>query len=153
MLRIALIVLLVSAASAVLILASLSAMAKRPTNLGATEGRLAACPETPNCVCSQGADAGHAVEPLRFSGDADEAWDRLRHALVMTPRTRIISSTENYLHAECTSAVFRFVDDLECLLDRDAKLIHVRSASRVGRSDLGANRARVEALRAAFEAE
>src|SRR5206468_84351 len=96
-------------------------------------------------------DSRHAVEPLRFTDDPEEAWQRLKAVLASLPRTRIVAATDGYLHAECTSRVFRFVDDLECLLDRDAKLIHVRSASRAGRSDLGVNRRRVEAIRRAFE--
>jgi len=66
-------------------------------------------------------------------------------------RVRIVTAGETYLHAEFTSAVFRFVDDVEFLLDDAEKVVHVRSASRVGHSDLGVNRKRVEALREAFE--
>jgi uncharacterized protein (DUF1499 family) len=129
----------------------LSAMGRRPSNLGVKEGRLAACPSSPNCVCSQDEDAGHAVEPIAFSTDADEAWAKFKKVLTEQPRTRIVSESENYLHAECTSLVFRFVDDLEFRLDREAKRIDVRSASRVGRSDFGVNRRRVEEIRKAFE--
>src|SRR5262245_43281460 len=96
----------------------LSAMGKRPDNLGVKEGRLAACPSSPNCVCSQDEDAGHAIEPITFSGDADEAWARLKTVLSERPRTRVVSESEHYLHAEQTSLVFRFVDDLEFQLDR-----------------------------------
>jgi len=128
----------------------LSAMGKRPDNLGVNEGRLAACPSSPNCVCSQDEDAGHAIEPIAFTTDADEAWAKLKKVLAERPRTRVVSESENYLHAECTSLVFRFVDDLEFQLDRESKRINVRSASRVGRSDLGVNRRRVEEIRKAF---
>ncbi|MFO0844973.1 MAG: DUF1499 domain-containing protein [Gemmataceae bacterium] len=148
MLTTVLLVLLVSVASWALIMVAFSLSARRPGNLGVTEGRLAPCPETPNCVCSQGGDPQHAVQPLRLTGDPDAAWRRLQAAVATLPRTAVVRVTDDYLHAECTSLVFRFVDDLECLLDRDAKAIQVRSASRAGRSDLGVNRRRVEAIRA-----
>src|SRR4051794_12816252 len=102
---------------------ALSALARRPDDLGVKEGRLAACPSSPNCVCSQDEDAGHAVEPIAFTADADEAWARLKRLLAARPRTRVVSESENYLHAECTSLVFRFVDDLEFRLDREGKRI------------------------------
>jgi uncharacterized protein (DUF1499 family) len=129
---------------------TLSALAKKPDNLGVNEGRLAACPSTPNCVCSQDADSQHAIEPLAFGDDAEAAWARLKKVLADHPRTKVVAESDGYLHAECTSLVFRFVDDVEFLLDRDKRLIHVRSASRVGHSDLGVNRKRVEQIRAAF---
>ncbi len=151
MLKIGLIVLLVSVVAWALIMVAFSLTARRPDNLGVHDGRLAPCPGTPNCVCSQ-EDGVFAIQPISFEGDPDLAWQRLRTVLAAMPRTRIVKVNDSYLHAECTSLLFRFVDDLECLLDREAKLIHVRSASRAGRSDLGVNRARVEALRAAFAA-
>jgi uncharacterized protein (DUF1499 family) len=80
------------------------------------------------------------------------AWQRLREVIAARPRARIISETDTWLHAEFTSLVFRFVDDVEFLLDRDAGVIHCRSASRSGRSDFGVNRRRIEELRAAFAA-
>jgi uncharacterized protein (DUF1499 family) len=153
MLTTVLLVLLFSVASWALIMVLFSLSARRPTNLGVRDGRLAPCPDTPNCVCSQDEAPTHAVEPLRFRGDADAAWARLTSAVREMPRTAVLRATDDYLHAECASLVFRFVDDLEFRLDRDAKVIHVRSASRVGRSDLGVNRRRVEAVRAAFGAE
>jgi len=63
----------------------------------------------------------------------------------------VVTAADTYIHAEFTSAVFRFVDDVEFQIDPDTRLVHFRSASRVGRSDLGVNRERMEALRAAFE--
>jgi uncharacterized protein (DUF1499 family) len=123
--------------------------ATAPEDLAA--GRLRACPDSPNCVSSQAGDAAHRVEPIAFEGDPAAALDRLRRAVVSLPRARIVSATGGYLHAEFTSLVFRFVDDVELLVDPEQRLIHVRSASRVGYSDLGANRRRVEAIRRAFE--
>ncbi len=124
----------------------------RPTNLGVHDGRLAPCPDRPNCVCTQAADDAHRIEPLIYDGTPEEALARLRAALATLPRTRIVTETPDYLHAECTSLVFRFVDDVEFLIDRERKAIHFRSASRVGYSDLGVNRRRMERLRQAFAA-
>jgi uncharacterized protein (DUF1499 family) len=120
-----------------------------PEDLAA--GRLCACPDSPNCVSSQASDPAHRVEPIAFEGEPAAALDRLRRVVVSLPRARIASAGENYLHAEFTSLLFRFVDDVELLVDPVQRLIHVRSASRVGYSDLGANRRRVEAIRRAFE--
>jgi uncharacterized protein (DUF1499 family) len=119
---------------------------------GLVDGRLRPCPRSPNCVCSQDADPGHGTEPWTFEGGADSARKRLLEAIDAFPRTRVVTAEPRYLHATFTSLVFRFVDDVELLIDDEAKLVHVRSASRLGYSDLGANRRRVEALRAAFEA-
>ena len=108
----------------------LSLLAKRPDNLGPHDGRLAACPASPNCVVSQASDEAHAIAPIRFEGSPEDAWRRLREVLARWPRTHVVSENETYLHAECTSFLFRFVDDVEFLLDRDAHVIHIRSASR-----------------------
>ncbi|MCA9054173.1 MAG: DUF1499 domain-containing protein [Planctomycetaceae bacterium] len=123
---------------------------RRPL-LGLQNGRLRPCPSSPNCVCSQDADPEHAIEPLTFSGDAADAWTRLSGIIAAEPNARILQSDDACLHAEFWTPVLRFVDDVEFLLDRPAGTIHVRSASRVGHSDLGANRKRVEALRRRFE--
>jgi uncharacterized protein (DUF1499 family) len=133
-------------------LALLSALSRRPANLGARGGRLAPCPATLNCASSQAADRWHRVEPLRYEGSAGEALARLRGVLGRWPRTRVRAATETYVHAECRSRVFRFVDDVEFLLDAGAGVLHVRSASRVGVWDLGVNRRRVAGLRRAFAA-
>jgi uncharacterized protein (DUF1499 family) len=136
----------------VAVLALLSALARRPANLGATGGRLGPCPNTPNCVCTHASDEAHRIEPLRFEGSAEAAMKRLRGVLAAWPRTRVVTAADGYLHAECRSRLFRFVDDVEFLLDPVAHVIHFRSASRAGRSDLGVNRRRMEGLRRAFAA-
>lgn len=119
----------------------------RPSNLGVRDGRLAPCPASPNCVSSQGADREHAIEPLRYTGTAAEAMAALKNTLLQMKRNRIVTATDTYLYAEFTSAIWRFVDDVEFSFDEGAKVIHVRSASRLGRSDLGVNRKRVEEIR------
>lgn len=115
--------------------------------LGLKDGRLAPCPTTPNCVSSQSIDREHAIEPLACPGDARGAMSRLAAIVTAMPRARIISATDAYLYAEFRSVIFRFVDDVEFALDRQAGVIHVRSASRLGRSDLGVNRKRIEQIR------
>ena len=115
--------------------------------IGLVDGRLRPCPSSPNCVCSQNQDTGHHIEPLPFSGSPREAWDRLHALIEKLPRTRVVSRDDSYLHVEFTSLLMRFVDDVEFLLDEPASVIHIRSASRIGHSDLGANRKRIEAIR------
>jgi uncharacterized protein (DUF1499 family) len=134
----------------VVALALLSAFSRRPAGLGVKDGRLAPCPDTPNCVCSQAADDAHRMEPIPFDGDPDTARERLKAVLARMPRTVVVEERGDYLRAEAVSLVFRFVDDVEFLIDRDAQVIHFRSASRVGRSDLGVNRRRMEEIRKAF---
>lgn len=122
-----------------------------PNDLGASGGRLKPCPDTPNCVHSQG-EGARRVEPLAYDDTADRALDRLKHVLSAIARMVIVEERSDYLRLEASSRVFGFVDDVEFLLDPNARLIHVRSASRLGYSDLGANRQRIEAIRAAFAA-
>jgi uncharacterized protein (DUF1499 family) len=123
---------------------------KRPDSLGVTAGRLAPCKPSPNCVSSQ-ADAGdavHHVAPLAAGAVPERAFAALKREVRATPRVTIVTEESQYLYAEYRSLVFGFVDDVEFLLDPVARVIHVRSASRLGHGDLGVNRARVERLRA-----
>lgn len=134
--------------SPVILLAILSFMAKKPSNLGVVNGRLAPCPNSPNCVSTQANDADHRMEPIPFD---DQAIERLKTVIGAMPRMKVVTETDDYIHAEATSRLFRFVDDVEFFVDRAAKVIHFRSASRVGHSDFGVNRARMEQIRAAFQ--
>ena len=120
----------------------------RPATLGVRDGRLAPCPASPNCVSSLAPDEAHRIAPLPFSGAATAAIDRLKGIVASLPRTSVVAATGTYLHVECKSAVFRFVDDVEFFADETAGLIQVRSAARVGSSDLGVNRKRIETIRA-----
>jgi uncharacterized protein (DUF1499 family) len=140
--------------SAIVVLGILSigCTGMRPVNLGIKDGKLAPCPSTPNCVSSQSSDREHAVEPLSFMGTATEAHTGITKIILSMKRSRIITDTDRYIHAEFTSAVFRFVDDVEFQFDEGAKVIHVRSAARLGHSDLGVNRKRVEDIRARWKA-
>jgi len=123
----------------------------RPSNLGIREGRLAPCPSSPNCVSSQSRDQEHAIEPLPFTGSVANAHEELKRVILGMKRSRITDETDNYIRAEFTSALFRFVDDVEFWFDDNADLIQVRSASRLGYSDMGVNRKRVEEIRALWK--
>lgn len=110
-------------------------------------GRLAPCPRAPRCVSSDAAQAGQRIEPLVLRAGADDAWRAAAAAVEALPRTRVVTRTGDYLHAECRSAIFRFTDDLELELRAVDGIIAVRSCSRVGYYDFGVNRRRVESLR------
>ena len=119
---------------------------KRPANIGVTEGLLAPCPSTPNCVSTQAGDEQHKINPIPYSGAMTEARDRMTGIVKSMKRTRVVTSADNYIHAEFTSALWRFVDDVEFYFDDENKLIHFRSASRLGKSDLGVNRKRMNEI-------
>ena len=120
----------------------------RPSTLGVKNSRLAPCPASPNCVASDHAEAAHAIAPFQLAMPAGDAWRAVRSTVAGLPRTEIIVATDDYLHAECRSALFGFVDDLELHLRPAQNLIAARSAARLGHSDCGVNRKRVEKLRA-----
>lgn len=126
----------------------------RPTNLGVKDGTLAACPGSPNCVSSQAptSDAEHAIAPLSLKTSATESIARLKDVIAGMDRTEIIEQSDNYLYVEFTSALMGYVDDVEFFADETSGVVHVRSASRLGQSDLGVNRKRVEAIRSQYEA-
>jgi uncharacterized protein (DUF1499 family) len=115
-----------------------------------SQGYLAPCPASPNCVVSQNADAEHAIEPITYHVDRDKAIATVLKVLTVVPRTEVIEQTDNYIHAISKSRIFKFVDDVEFYFPADEPVIHIRSASRVGESDLGVNRRRMEQIRLAL---
>ncbi|MFA5018145.1 MAG: DUF1499 domain-containing protein [Methylobacter sp.] len=117
----------------------------------ASAKQLPPCPSSPNCVSSQATDTDHAIAPFKIVGNVEEAWTALKKALISQSRTVITDETGDTLHAQATSLVFRFVDDVDAILDTDARLIHIRSASRTGYGDFGVNRKRVEMLRSQLQ--
>ncbi len=121
----------------------------RPNNLGLHSGQLAPCPSTSNCVHSQSLDAKHQIAPLTYKSSAPEAFDRLKSVIQSFSQSKIITETANYLYAEFTIPVFGFVDDVEFFIEPN-HTIQVRSASRLGESDLGVNRKRIETIRDKF---
>ncbi|MBU1568651.1 MAG: DUF1499 domain-containing protein [Proteobacteria bacterium] len=118
---------------------------ERPDNLGVQGGRLTECPGSPNCVSSQAMDEGHRIAPLVFSDDPASAFASLKQKLGHRGDTTIIEERPCYLRVEFRTTLF--VDDGEFLLDGEHRLIHIRSASRLGYSDLGKNRSRLEEIR------
>jgi uncharacterized protein (DUF1499 family) len=114
---------------------------------GVNGGRLAPCPDSPNCVSSQSTNKKQRVEPIPFKGTSAEALAKLRNVIQSMKRAKIVKEEDDYLHAEFRSALFGFVDDVEFLVEAETNVIHVRSASRTGYSDFGVNRKRVETIR------
>ena len=123
--------------------------------LGVQNGQLTPCPDSPNCVSTQAPpdDSQHYAAPIPFTGDAKKAMRAVSEAVEATPRSKVVTKDKRYLHAEVRSLVFRFADDVEFYVDNTAKVIHFRSASRVGKGDMGVNRKRMNKLRSAIEAK
>jgi len=121
-----------------------------PPEVGLHDGRLAACSPRPNCVSSVATEAEHRIAPLPMTGDATAAMLQVAEVVRGEPGASVVTQRPDYLHAEFTSAVFGFVDDVEFHAGRGR--IDVRSASRLGYYDFGANRRRVEHLRGALDA-
>lgn len=125
-----------------------------PDTVGIHQGRLAPLPSTPNAVSSQTDDSKRHVAPLPFSGSLEQSRAALLEAIRSYPGTvRIETETPSYIHCVFTTDILRFRDDVEFLLDGQNRLIHFRSASRVGYSDLGANRRRYETLAGLYRRE
>lgn len=122
-----------------------------PTNLGVKNHQLAPCPSSPNCVVSQNGDAQHAIAPIPYQTDLAQAKATLLKVLTVVPGTEVIEQTDNYIRAESSSKIFGFVDDVEFYFPEDSQVIQVRSASRLGDSDLGVNRRRIEQIRLALQ--
>jgi len=130
-----------------------------PANLGLRDGKLKPPSKTPNSVSSQAAlwpDAPQreaaAIAPLALKGDGPATIARLAQIVQGMEGAKIVERRPDYLYAQFTTRLMRYVDDTEFWFDPAAGVIQVRSASRVGRSDLGVNRARIEAIRASLAA-
>jgi uncharacterized protein (DUF1499 family) len=122
-----------------------------PASIGLKDGRLSACPETPNCVSTRESNAAFQIEPIPFGQDEAAVQAIIVDLLRQEPRTEIVSNQPGYIHAIARSAGFGFPDDIEFAIS--AGTIHFRSASRVGQGDLGVNRTRMERLRSAIIAQ
>jgi uncharacterized protein (DUF1499 family) len=135
----------------------LSLSSRKQPNLGILNGQLHACPETPNCVSSERQGTKGFVEPLTPTATVNNAgvnawrdsWLYARQA-VLENGGEIVTERHCYLHARFVTPFMRYIDDVELRLDEGKQLIHIRSASRVGRSDFGVNRTRVSKIRKAF---
>ena len=126
-----------------------SCAGQRPDNIGIENNRLAECPNKKNCVNSQSADEIFFVEPFEYNGSKEAAFKKLKKSIESFEQFTKVEESEDYLRYECKSSVMGFVDDLEFYFPQD-KVIHIRSASRLGYSDFGVNRKRVEKLRKLF---
>ncbi len=116
-----------------------------PAPGGIQDGQLAPCPPTPNCISSR-PDATDPLPPISYNDTPEQAMQRLVAAVQAEPRSTILTQTENYLHVQFRSLVFGFGDDAEFLFTKNANRIQFRSAARMGHSDLGVNRARMERI-------
>jgi len=129
---------------------TLQAARRKPSTLGLSDGKLSACPNKPNCVSSQASKQSQQIDPFTYSdiGRRQEVCEILLKLLDEDSALTLATREENYVHAEARAMMF--IDDIEFYLPQNEPVVHVRSASRLGRSDFGANRRRVEALRETF---
>lgn len=117
---------------------------------GLIDSKLAPCPETPNCVCSEFDKDPHYIEPVALRGlEVNTAKATLKD-IVLKMGGELAGESDDYIAARFSSKIFGFVDDLEVRIDAVAGIAHIRSAARVGQSDLGVNRKRVEKLKQRF---
>ena len=119
-------------------------------SLGLQNNQLSACPETPNCVLSQNPDSAHAIDSIPYRQSTSEARELLLKVLSVVPRTTVIENSGNYIRVEFQTNLLGFVDDGEFYFPSNEKLIHMRSASRMGESDLNLNHRRIEQIRLAM---
>ncbi len=119
---------------------------------GLVSGRLTSCPDKPNCVCSEFAeDAAHYIAPLDYSGvPPEKAWGDILQ-IIKELGGEVVVANDEYIAATFSSSLFGFIDDVECRLEPSQKRIQIRSASRVGHSDMGVNRKRAETMARLFD--
>jgi len=123
---------------------------KRPGDLGVRDGKLKACPDSPNCVSTQAQDEEHRIEPITYIGETAAAKAKLMGVVGAMWGTKVVVEQPDYIYVEFKTPGFQFVDDVEFYFDDAAKVIHFRSASRLGYSDMGLNRRRMEDIRRRF---
>ena len=126
-------------------------LTSRAPDTSLVDGKLRPCPDTPNCVSSEEQGDSKSLPPLSYSSSTEEAWQDLRIAIDESGGV-VRNDDAPYLWATYTTRLFRYVDDMEFRMEPEHNLIHVRSGSRVGKSDLGVNRKNVEKLRILFNA-
>ena len=148
----ALVLVLVLAGGLVVLRVLVGLLSPRPGNLGVQNGQLAPCPESPNCVSSQSSDTVHGMAPIPYGGDPAGARAQMLVVLQEMRGAKVITNEGDYLYAEFRSPTLGFVDDVELFFDDPAGVIQFRSASRLGYGDLNANRQRMTAMAAAFQA-
>lgn len=134
----------------ILAILTVSCSAPMPKGLGVIDNQLSKCPDKPNCVTSFKHDEEHFLEPIEIVSNKERAHLKITGILTKNSSAKIITSSPDYIHAEFTSAIFKFIDDVEFYFGVDKK-VHFRSASRKGHSDLGANKKRIEDIRFKFQ--
>jgi uncharacterized protein (DUF1499 family) len=134
----------------VLFLLIFSIISRKKPSVGLVNGRLRPCSNRPNCVCSEEKNSPSYIKPITFSGPAKGKWERARQ-IIREMGGKIVHEEDDYLWATFCTKIFRFVDDLELRMEEESSLIHIRSSSRVGYSDMGVNRRRVEDFRLRFK--
>jgi uncharacterized protein (DUF1499 family) len=134
------------------ILAILARVVKSPANLGVRDGKLAPCPNSPNCVSTQSQDPRHQIDPIPYTTSLADAKTVLLRIIRSMERTKVITDDPTYVYAEFRSKRMRYVDDVELYFDQEARVIHFRSSARLPYWDWDVNRKRMEEIRAAFEA-
>ena len=117
---------------------------------GIVDNRLTPCPSSPNCVCSETQGLKSSISPVNYKTEDAEAWSKAK-STIYKMGGKIIKQDEQYIHAVFTSRIFHFVDDFELRIDKKNKVIHIRSGSRTGYSDLGVNRKRADKFREIFK--
>ena len=122
-----------------------------PSTLGVKEGTLSPLPDSPNAVSSQTDQADKRVEPLPYSGNLDQTKALIKKAAAEFGGAQILVEKPDYLHMVFTVPVISFKDDVEFFFSEKERVVHYRSASRVGYSDLGVNRKRYERLKSLYE--
>jgi len=121
-----------------------------PEGLGLNDNALAKCPNSPNCVSTQSQKEEAKIEPIKYKINDKTAYKLLLQVIESNKLANVISKTNNYIHAAYYTKSKIFIDDVEFYIDSTTNTIHFRSASRVGHSDLGANRKRMESIRSEF---
>ena len=124
-----------------------SCAGQTPKDIGVFNNKFSPCPESPNCVSSDANDKDHFIQVFKLNQSLENNWKNIFDMVSSLSRTKIISFNEQYIHAECSSAIFGFVDDLQLHLRKKDEIVAVKSASRLGYSDFGVNRRRVTDLR------
>lgn len=126
--------------------------ASKPEDLGVDNGQFKPCPSSPNCVSTQAdtSDNEHYIEPIKYKITNEKAKKKLMDVIDQMPRTNVIKNQDDYIYVTFTTRIMRFVDDVEFYLPANNKVIHFRSASRIGYSDLGKNRERMNSVKEKF---
>lgn len=132
------------------IIAFIGCAEHHPASIGVTNNEPRPCPLTPNCVTSVETGLPHYIMPFVYTSSREEAIKILKRILSAQDKATVVKSTDNYLHVEFRSKFFNFVDDVEFYFPLNEPLIHIRSAARLGYSDFGVNRKRLEHLRVLF---